>query len=340
VPDGDEATLRPPAAAFLVESLLGFALSRAIVVAVKLGIADLLADGPRTTRELAARAGADEQALYRLLRTLASYGIFSEPAPGRFALNDVAELLRADAERSLRDLVLYYGGVPQQAWGEALYSVQTGGSAFERVFGTSIWEYFASHPDDAAIFNGAMRGGATDRAAALRAYPWKGDETVIDVGGGNGALLIDLLSHHAGLNGVVVDLPHVAVEATERIAAAALERRCRAVAGDLFSDVPGDGDAYVLAIVLHDWDDDPAAAILETCRKAMNPDAVLLLIEMVLAADAKSDIGKIIDLHMLVETGGRERTEPEWQGLLERSGFRLSRIFPGWPWALIEAVPA
>jgi hypothetical protein len=251
----------------------------------------------------------------------------------------VSDLLRSDAERSLRDLVLYYGASPQQAWSEARYSFQTGRPAFDRVYGTTVWEFFARHPDAAEVFNGAMRGGAADRAVALRSYDWKGGELVVDVGGGNGALLIDLLSHHPGLRGIVLDLEHVAADAAERIAAARLERRCRAVGGDLFTAIPAGGDVYVLAIVLHDWDDERAAQILATCRKAMRTDALLLLIEMVLSEGTERDFRKIIDLHMLVETGGRERTDSEWRALLERGGFRLSRIFPGWPWSLIEARP-
>ncbi len=258
----------------------------------------MLADGPLTAGELAPRAGVDAGALHRLLRSLASYGVFTELESQRFALNDAADCLRADADPSLRDLVLYYGAEPQQAWSELMYSVKTGKPAFDHVFGQTVWQFFEQDAEAARVFNGAMRGGAATRARILCSYPFQGGETVVDLGGGNGELLIDLLSHHAGLKGIVIDRPHVVAEAGDRIATAGLELRCTAVPGDLFSEI-----------------------------------------ETVLSDACDADIAKLIDLHMLVETGGRERTEPEWRALLERSGFRLDRIFRGVPWCLLEAVP-
>ena len=289
---------------------------------------------------LAARVGADADALRRLLRMLASHGIFAREGPDGFALNEAADCLRDDAELSLRNLVLYYGAEPQRAWSELLHSVQTGEPGFDRAFGESVWEHFDRHPDAARVFNGAMRGGAQSRARVLRSYPFRDGATVVDLGGGSGELLVDLLSHRTDLEGIVVDRPHVVEEARARIVEAGLEDRCRAAAGDLFSDLPEGGDAYVLAIVLHDWDDDEARRILETCRRVAGLDAVLLLVESVLDDDAPDDFVKLIDVHMLVETGGRERTEEEWRALLDRAGFRLARVFPDTPWSVLEALPA
>jgi hypothetical protein len=323
----------------VVQGVFGFILSRAIYVAAKLGVADRLAAGPMTAEELADASGADAAALARILRTLVSAGIFARTDDGRCELNEPARLLCADVPGSLRSLVLYYGELSYRAWGEVMHSARTGEPAFDRVFGAGFWAYLEQDPAAAAVFNGAMRGGAASRGAALEGYGWRGDETVVDLGGGDGSLLIDLLSRHKGLRGVVVDLPHAAGAARARIADAGLDARCTAVAGDLFGDLPHDGDVYVLAIVLHDWDDERAAAIVANCRRAMGDDAVLLLIEFVMPDGDAPHVGRLIDLHMLVETGGRERTEAEWRALLEAGGFRLMRVIPGEPWCALEARP-
>jgi hypothetical protein len=333
-------SVRSAAATLVVERILGFILSRAVFAAATLGVADLLAGGPKTAEQLAMAAGADAGSLRRLLSTLASAGIFVETEAGAFALNEPGALLRRDAPGSLRDLALYYGGVCYEPWQDPVYSVRTGKPAFDEIVGTSIWEYFAEHADAAAVFNGAMRQGAEIRAHTLRAYPWNGTETVVDLGGGDGTLLIELLREHEELSGIVFDLPHAAALARERIAEAGLSERCRAVAGDLFREVPGNGDVYLLVIVLHDWPDEQAVAILRSCRRSIRDDAVLLLVEVALSPRDAPHLGNLVDLHMLVETGGRERTAQEWEELLERGGFRLARVRPGEPWSVLEAVPA
>ncbi len=338
--DETPPSVRSPAATLVVERTLGFILSRAVYVAARLGIADLLAQGPLAVDQLASRCGAHAPSLYRVLRALASAGIFTETEPGRFGLNEAGELLKTDAPRSLRNLALHYGGISFRAWEDVLYSVETGKPAFDHVYGTTVWDYLGQHPDEAAAFNGAMRQGAAARAEMLGRYPWKGTETVVDLAGGDGTLLIELLSRNPGLQGVVVDLPPVAAEARAHIEQAGLAERCTALPGDLRGDLPTDGDVYVLSIVLHDWADDQAAAILRNCRGAMPQHAVLLLIEIVMpAASNTPDLGILVDLHMLVEPGGRERTEPEWRAVLEAGGFRLAQVNPGQPWCLLEAAP-
>src|SRR5262249_31554997 len=233
---------------------------------------DVLASSPRTAGELALTTGAHAPSLYRVLRTLASCGIFAETDGQRFELNGPAQLLRTDAPGSLRDLAIYYGEISYPAWQGPLYSVRTGKPAFARVFGRRVWDFLEVNPEAGASFAGAMRGGATSRALALRDYGWKGTETVVDLGGGDGTLLVELLARQPRLRGIVVDLPHAVAKAWERIAEAGLESRCRAVAGDLLGEIPTAGDAYVPAIVLHDWDDEHAAAILANCRRAMRDD--------------------------------------------------------------------
>lgn len=332
-------SIRSPAATLIIEEALGFILSRAIYVVAKLGIADLLADGPLTADELAARSGAHGPSLGRFLRTLASAGIFSRTDTGRFELNEPANLLRSDVEGSLRDLAVYYGELAYRGWEEALHAVRTGEPGFPRVFGTGFWDYLEQNPEAARTFNGAMRGGAKTRALALRTHPWKGTETVVDLGGGDGTLLVDLLSHHSGLRGIVVDRPHAVATARARINGAGLEARCEARAGDLFAEIPTEGDVYALVIVLHDWDDEHAGAILRTCREAMRDESRLLIVEVVMSEGTSPSLGQLLDLHMLVELGGRERTDPEWRALLEQSGFRLAGIRPAPPWSVLEAVP-
>lgn len=332
-------SLRSPAATLVVDQILGFVGSRAVYVVAKLGIADLLADGPKTAEELVAGCDAHGPSLRRVLRTLASLGIFRQLDAERFALNEPAALLRTDATGSLRDLAIYYGEVAYRAWQEALHSVRTGQRSSDLVFGTSVWEFFERSPEAAATFNAAMRQGALARAAALRHYDWTGVQTVVDLGGGDGTLLIELLSHEPRLNGTVVELPHVVATAAARIADAGLRERCSAQAVDLFRDTLPAADVYVLAIVLHDWDDEHAAAILANVRRALHEQAVVLLVEAVLDPDDASTFAKLTDLHMLVELGGRERTESEWRVLLEESGLRLNRILSLQPWCVLEAIP-
>lgn len=333
------ARLRSSEATRVVEQILGFVQTKALYVAAELGVADHLVNGPRTVDELASSTGADGATLYRFLRALASVGIFSEIAPRQFALNEAADTLRSDGPISLRDLAIYYGRWSYRGWNQVMHSVRTGQAGFAREFGADVWDYHAANPEAASTFNRAMQGGAIARALALRGYAWGGDETVIDLGGGNGALLIDLLQHHTGLSGVVADLPHVAAAAEARIAEAGLTDRCSARAADLLREVPAGGDVYTLVIVLHDWDDEHAVRILQNCRRAMEPEAKLLVIEMVLADGGHHDVGKLIDLAMLVENGGRERSASEWRALLEAGGFVLGRILPGDPWSVIEALP-
>jgi hypothetical protein len=332
--------LRSRTAAYVVQGILGFVVSRAIYVVAKLGVADLLAGGPLSAEELASRCDAHASSLERFLRTLVRAGIFVESAPGRFGLNEQANLLRSDVPGSLRDLALYFGELSYRGWEQVLSAAQTGRPAFDRVFGAGFWDYLDEHPEAAATFNGAMRGGAAARARALDAYDWSEVRTVVDVGGGDGTLLVDLLARHPHLRGVVFDRPHAVRGAGARIEEAGLTGRCTARAGDFLAEIPEEGDVYLLVIVLHDWDDDRAGAILAACRRAIREGAVLLLVEIVLATGDAPLVAHLLDLHMLVELGGRERTELEWRALLEAAGFRLARILPGEPWSVLEAVPS
>jgi hypothetical protein len=320
----------------LTGRLLGFAVSQAIHAAAALGIADLLAERPRTAEELAEAAHADPDALYRLLRLLAGHGIFVEGEGGRFANSPLSELLR-EVPGSLRALALQAGELSYPTMGETLQMVQTGEPAFEAVFGAVLEEHLARDPQARARFDGAVAAGKAALAELLATRAWSGTETVVDVGGGTGALLQVLLERRAGLRGVVFDLPEVAAEAARRLRAAGLAERCQILAGSFFRDVPTGGDVYVLSDVLHYWNDHHAGEILRVVRRAIPDHGHLLLAEDVVAPPNQPG-GKLMDLLMLA-VGGRERTERQWRVLLADGGFRLTGIQPGTGASILEATP-
>jgi SAM-dependent methyltransferase len=335
---GAERGLTPDAGlrAELAGRIMGFMISQAVYVAAKLGIADRVADAPRTATELAEATGAHEDALYRLLRMLAGHGIFVEHADASFGNSELSELLR-DRPGSFRDFALVFGEHFYPAFAETLRTVETGEPAFDAVFGAPWDDHLASHPAASARFNRFMADGKQELAELLAADEWRDGETVVDVGGGNGALLQALLERRPGLRGVVFDLPHVASEAEERIHAAGLSERCAVAAGSFFDAVPEHGDVYVLSRILHGWDDDRARAILGLIREAIAADGRLLVVDGVVAPPNEPGM-KLMDLLMLT-LGGRERTEEEWRGLLAAAGFELTSIRPAVFSSILEAVP-
>jgi hypothetical protein len=308
----------------------GFMSTQALHVAAHLGVADELAGGPRPVAEIAERVGADADSVYRFLRALAGEGVFAEDEPGVFRNTAASELLRR--ESSWHDMALLFGTVWYRTFGEALHAARAGEATFPRVFGTDWWSWLAQNPEEGERFNRGMHGEG--KAQYFTEVEWHDSETVIDVGGGNGALLIDLLRSRPALRGVVFDLPVVAREAEERVAGAGLSDRCGVVAGSFFDGVPEGGDTYVLSTVLHDWDDEAAGAILRNVRAASPDHARVLIADAVIQPGNEPDGRKWLDLLMLVLLGGRERTEAEWRTLLAGAGFRLERVEP-----LLEAVP-
>jgi hypothetical protein len=335
--------LPPPFALFRM--VTGYYVSRAIHVVAKLGIADLIAEGPRGHDELAKATATHADSLRRVLRLLASAGVFIEE-DGKFALTPVGACLRSDVPGSMRAAALLFGGITQQAWGDLLHSVETGEPAFRRVFGMEPFDYMEEHPAEAANFDAAMADFTKHIAIAVAAaYDFSPFRRIVDVGGGNGALLAGILSASPKLTGVVFDLPKVAARATKRIRELGLAGRCEAVGGDFFKEVPGGGDAYLLKHVIHDWNDDRATEILRTCRRAMGAEAKLLIVEGVYPRRVdQSDESRgaaANDVNMLVCTGGRQRSEAEFRGLYDAAGFRLTRIVPTQtPVKVIEGVCA
>jgi hypothetical protein len=329
----------PPDAA-LVQLVFGKCISMAISVVAKLRVADLLADGPKTLADLAAETKTHAPSLYRILRTLAAAGVFTEEVDGRFALTPMGEYLRTGVKGSLRGMADFFGSDwSWRAWGHLLETVQTGRPAFDSVFGEPVFDYLSKHPDESAVFNEGMTGFSSNIAPAVaEAFNFSGFKTVVDVGGGHGVLLNTILQTHAGVNGIVFDSPHVVVGAEDAIHKAGLRGRCRAVGGDFFQSVPGGGDAYLMKHIIHDWPDNRATTILRNCRKAVNPGGKLLLVELVIAPGNAADFAKVIDLEMLAIASGQERTEVEYRQLLAGAGWRLTRVIPTKsPTQIIEA---
>jgi hypothetical protein len=330
-------------AARLGRLIVGFQVSQAIHVAAVLGIADLLADGPRTSDELAAQTDANPGSLYRLLRALASVGVFHEEEDRRFALTPVGESLRSDVPGSLRGWAAFVGRPYfREAWSQLEHSIRTGENAFQYVHGTDVWSYRAERPEESVIFDLAMEAltGASNRAL-LDAYDFSRFGTVIDIGGGNGVLLAALLTEYPTMQGIVFDQPHVVANAEGVLQARGVADRCRVVGGSFFEEVPAGGDAYAMKSIIHDWDDEPATEILRTCRRPMAEEARLLLIERIVGPPNEDPLTKFGDLNMLVAPAGRERTIEEWEVLLKSAGFRLVEVTPtASGLAVIEATPA
>jgi orsellinic acid C2-O-methyltransferase len=312
---------------------IGHYFSRALALAAKLGIADLLADGPRRYDELAESLGSHAPSLNRVMRLLASIGIFEERDDGAFALTPLGDLLRTGVPGSMRSSVQLFAGVGiQDSWKELEYCVQTGEPAFRRNSpDADAFSFIRDNPEQAKIFDEAMAAFAPMTAAAIAAsYDFSSFDKLVDVGGGNGSLLIGILKANPKLHGVIFDMPHAAEKAHAKIAEAGLQSRGEAVGGDFFKEVPAGADAYIIKHVIHDWNDDRATAILRNIHRAMPPHGKLLIAEGVYPSRIdRSDAGRgaaANDVNMLVCTGGRQRSEAEFRSLQAAAGFKLTRI--------------
>jgi hypothetical protein len=308
----------------LWDLMRGAITAKALGISADLGIADALAAGPRPVAELAEETGADPDTLNRILRALASDGVFTEDAPGVFRNTEASELLRADHPNRWREFAHMFGDVFHTAIADL--NPRTNEPTFKDTYGTGFWEWLAANPDERATFDRAMAGEKQRSVDRLAALEWRGDETVVDVGGGNGQLLHTLLERKHDLRGIVFDLPETDRDETR------LGERIEFVPGDFFERVPA-GDVYILSSILHDWDDERATKILAVIGAAATPNARVLLVESVVQPDNERSGAKWLDLLMLVLEGGRERTEPEWRALLEGAGLGIDQIEDG----LIEA---
>jgi hypothetical protein len=316
--------------------------ARTCYAAAKLRIADLLANGARASAELAHEIGVDPRALYRLLRALTMVGLVTEAPGQRFALTELGATLRSDVPGSMRAWVEFCGDpFYLEAWAHILHSVETGRPAFDHVHGKPLFDYLAEHPKESRIFDDAMTSlTSNDAPDIVAAYDFAPFERPVDVGGGRGTLLLEILRTHEHATGVLFDRPHVTDGVAEQIGELGLSGRCVVQSGDFFTEVPAGGDAYLLKYILHDWDDANCARILSNCRRAIAPHGKLLAIELVVPPVGVAGHSKLDDIEMMVLLGSQERTEEEYTTLMERSGFRLTRIVPvNWLLNVVEAEP-
>jgi len=328
--------------ALLLDMIVGKWLSQAICVAAELGIADLLKDGPQSSAELSAKTGASEDGVYRLLRALSGVGLFIESERRCFALAQLGTALRSDVPESLRGFARFVGHeINSRPWGEFLHSVKTGRPSFDHVFGAPVFDYLATRPDVAAIMNEAMTSLSLAEARAVAtAYDYRNIRTLVDVGGGHGLLLAEVLRANPGLRGILFELPHALDGARALLENAGVSARCDVVGGDFFTAVPDSGDLYVMKRIIHDWDDERSIRILQNCHRAMRPGGRLLVVEVVVGSAHPSHFARLLDLEMLVITqGGRERSEEEFRQLYEAAKFRVVRVMEtGSPVSIVEGV--
>jgi SAM-dependent methyltransferase len=335
------AEASPPPPVVLLELMNGYWITQSIAVAAELGIADHLDAGPRSATDLATATGADPDSIARLLRALAMVGVFTEE-DGGYGLTPVGAALRSDVPGSLRALARMRGSDWQwRAWSNLVHSVRTGETALDHVYGKPLFEFLADHPADGEVFNEAMISHASQmHAAVVGSYDLPEHGTVVDVGCGHGTLIAAILRANPTLRATAFDLPRVLDGARGWLGQHGLADRCDFVAGDFFDSVPPGGDVYALSHVVHDWDDGRALRLLRNCRANMPPHARLAVCEMVLPEGPEPHFGKLLDLEMLVNTGGRERTLGEYRRLYEQAGFELIRVVPTHsPVSVVEGIP-
>ena len=332
-------TAMPPEA-FLTNIAFGALMTQALAVAAELNIADMLAEKPQSVADLAAATETHEGALYRVLRSLASVGIFTETDGKIFANTPYSEPLRSGAPNSMRNGAIFMGADWHwKVWGEALYSVKSGKPAWGHAHGKEVFDYFPENPQHAAIFNNAMTDMSMGTApVVVEAYDFSGVETLADIAGGHGYLLSQILKANENLKGVLFDMPQVIEGAPVLLEKEGVKNRVETVAGDFFASVPS-ADAYIMKHIIHDWDDDRSIAILKNIHAAMNGDGKVLIVETVVPENNEPHYSKLLDLEMLVSPGGAERTATEYRELLARAGFELTRIIPTKsPFSIVEAV--
>jgi hypothetical protein len=333
-----------PPEAQLLQIVGGVFSSAAVYTAAKLGIADLLAAGPKTVGVLAKETETDERSLYRLLRSLASVGAFTEIAPKTFTNTPMTEALRSDVPRSARDLAIWMGEPEHwKVFGDLLYSVKTGKPAWEHVHGEPVFPYlFDTNKELGEIFNRAMTSVSHEAIGPLlEAYDFAAARKIADIGGGHGHVLAAILEAYPDKTGVLFDLPQVLAGAPKMMESYGVTERVDLLAGDFFSEIPVEADIYVLKFIIHDWYDDNNQKILRNIRASMPDGAKILIVETVVPEGNEPHFSKIIDLEMLIAPGGVERTAAEFEQLLEDSGLKMTRIIPTkGMMSIVEAVKA
>lgn len=345
----EDSTLASPGSAAVTPAkalrrlIAGYQTTFLLQVAAELKLADQFTHGPRGANELAAATNSQPEALQRVLPALVRLGLLARQGGGRFDLTALGACLRSDHPEGLNAFARYQAhAIIQRPWSSLLHTIRTGETAFNAVFGASLFAYLADHPDEAALFTAGMAARTAEPVGAIVAgYDWQRFGTIVDVGGADGALLTAILAAAPRTRGVIFDTARVLPAAKRRIASARLRRRCTFAGGDFFTAVPTGADAYVLKYVLHDWDDDDVVAILRNVRRAAPAHARLLVIEPLRSEDDEPEPeAAMMDIAMLVVTGGRERTAAEYAAIFERAGFRLDRVMPtASPFRLLEGRP-
>ncbi len=334
-PDSPNSELHqiPPGAA-LMKMTMGYMVSQAVTVAAKYKFADHLKDGPLDAEKLAKVSETHAPSLYRLMRALASAGVFHQDAENRFSNTVLSELLRSDHPESLRVIIEMMGSYEHwNAHGNLAQTIKTGEIAFDYTFGMPVFPYFASHPDSAKLFDAGMVSFTAGIAHAVAGtYDFGDARTIADIGGGHGFLISTVISANPEAMGILFDQPQV-------VAGAAVDDRITVIGGDFFASIPVEADVYLMKHIIHDWNDDQSVAILSNLARSAKPGSKLLLIECVVAEDSSPSMSKVMDLNMLVVTGGKERTAREYAELLDRSGFKLIGVHgtPS-PVQIVEAI--
>jgi O-methyltransferase domain/Dimerisation domain len=336
-----ESAVQAEARAALQQMIDGYWVTQIIYVAARLGIADLLDDRPRPIDVLAKSTGTHEPSLYRLMRALTGLGVFSQTENGEYENTALGCCLVTGSPGALRTRAILSGEVWYQGWGRLLESIQTGETAFDRLFGQPLFEYLTANAEAAATFNEMMASSTEAAARAVSAaYDFSWANVIVDVGGGTGAFLATILEANPQARGILFDRQDVATAAGALLARSGVADRCEVVEGNFFDAVPSGGDAYILSWIIHDWDDDRSIAILKNCRRAIARESRVLVMELVIPAGNEASLSKLYDIHMLALTGGRERREDEYQELLAAADLRLTRVIPtGVSRSIIEAVP-
>ena len=306
----------------------GYWTSQALYVAARLGLADLLKEGPKTAEELASSTQTHPRSLYRFLSSSASLGLFAEDEQRRFSVTPIGDCLRSDVPGSQRATAIIVGDLLYRAWAELLYSVQTGKVAFEKAHGLPFFEYLSQNPEQAKVFDEAMGAHGWATAAILEVYDFSGIKILADIGGGNGSAITAILKRYPDMQGILFDLPGVVERAKPHIQGAGCANRCQVIGGSFFESVPTGADAYIMRHIIHDWDDEKSTKILKNVHRAMGKDGKLLIAEYVIPPGNVPSMGRGSDLVMLVISGGQERTEEEFRALFERAGFCLTKTVP------------
>ncbi|HEY6293167.1 MAG TPA: methyltransferase [Terriglobia bacterium] len=334
-----QAETHPPEAQ-IVEMIMARFVSYLIHLTATLKLPDHLADAPKTAEELAALTATHAPSLYRVMRTLASLDLFTEDVSQRFALRPLGAVLQSGTP-SHATALMPGGDIVTRSLEHMLYSVQTGQTGFQKSFGVPLFDWLASHPAEASLFNDTMVGfHGMEPPAVASAYDFSPFQTIADVGGSTGNLLTTILAHHPAPRGILFDLPHVVRDASALIAQRDLTDRVQIEAGSFFDRVPAGADAYILSHIIHDWDQEQCLTILGHCRRAMSRAGRLLLVEMVLPEGNTPHPGKMLDMVMLTVPGGEERTEAGYRALLDKAGFRLARVVPTASLtSIVEAAP-